>query len=114
MAWIPTLSEGFTSSQFVLSPRSFTLAIAKYIILTRTTHHPHSAFGDVTEGCTSTGAHYNPFSQNHGGPQSAVRHVGDLGNIQADANGVANFTIDDSQVQLRGNNSVIGCVLSFP
>lgn len=114
MAWIPILCEGFTSSQFVLSPSLIFPATIKYIFHTHTTYYPHSAFGDVTEGCTSTGAHYNPFNKNHGGPQSAVRHVGDLGNIKADANGVANFTIDDSQVQLRGPTSVIGSVLSFP
>ena len=34
-------------------------------------------------------------------------YVGELGNIQADAHGVVNFTIEDSQVQLRGNWSVV-------
>jgi Cu-Zn family superoxide dismutase len=100
VAWIPTLREAFTSSQFLLS----TSLILPPALLT----HPPSAFGDVTEGCTSTGAHYNPFNKTHGGPQSAERHVGDLGNVQADANGVANFTIEDSQVQLTGPYSVIG------
>ena len=42
--------------------------------------------------------HYNPFGQTHGGPSSAVRHVGDLGNIQADAGGVARGEIRDRLV----------------
>lgn len=74
----------------------------------RLTHPPRSAYGDVTEGCTSTGAHYNPFGKLHGGPKDPERHVGDLGNVQADANGVANFVIEDTQIQLSGPWSVIG------
>jgi len=69
--------------------------------------HIH-AQGDITEGCTSTGAHYNPFGKHHGGPKDSERHVGDLGNVQADADGVANVDIADLQVQLRGPWSVVG------
>ena len=36
------------------------------------------------------------------------RHVGDLGNIVAGADGVANIDITDSQVTLCGEKSVIG------
>lgn len=72
------------------------------------TNRPCSSQGDITEGCTSTGAHYNPFGKHHGGPKDSERHVGDLGNIQADADGVANVDIVDLQVQLRGPWSVVG------
>ena len=37
-----------------------------------------------------------------------IRHVGDLGNIEADASGVAKFNIEDKLVKLSGEHSVVG------
>lgn len=48
--------------------------------------HVHGAPVDGTD-CVSTGGHYNPEGVNHGGPDDAVRHVGDLGNVVANAAG---------------------------
>ncbi|XP_055694697.1 superoxide dismutase [Cu-Zn] [Lutzomyia longipalpis] len=72
--------------------------------------HVHE-FGDNTNGCVSAGAHYNPHGKEHGGPDSAVRHAGDLGNIVADANGVGKVAISDKQISLSGQYSVIGRTL---
>lgn len=69
--------------------------------------HIHQ-FGDNTNGCTSAGPHFNPFSKNHGGPQDDERHVGDLGNITTDCKGVATGTMQDTLVKLIGEHSVIG------
>lgn len=36
------------------------------------------------------------------------RHAGDLGNIEADADGIANIDMVDKQVKLMGFHSVVG------
>ncbi|KAG8752827.1 Superoxide dismutase [Cu-Zn] [Ceratobasidium sp. 423] len=69
--------------------------------------HVHT-WGDLFGGCESTGPHFNPTNKTHGGPQSDERHVGDLGNIDADAYGVAKVDIYDSVVSLCGENNIIG------
>ncbi|KAJ1927159.1 Superoxide dismutase [Cu-Zn] [Tieghemiomyces parasiticus] len=69
--------------------------------------HVHQ-FGDNTNGCVSAGPHFNPEAKTHGAPDAAVRHVGDLGNVQADSNGVAKIDIKDSVIQLSGAHSILG------
>ena len=69
--------------------------------------HIHQA-GDLTDGCTSGCSHFNPFNKKHGGPQDKERHVGDLGNIHADKNGVARNLIRDKLIRLRGKYSILG------
>ena len=56
----------------------------------------------------SSGPHFNPEGVEHGAPTDAVRHIGDLGNIVADAAGVAKVDITDSKIQLTGSNSIVG------
>jgi Cu-Zn family superoxide dismutase len=70
--------------------------------------HVHE-FGDLSspDGLTA-GAHYNPKDKMHGGPDSASRHVGDLGNITADKSGKAVINISDEEIRLRGPYSVVG------
>jgi len=69
--------------------------------------HVHE-LGDATNGCLSSGSHFNPFGKNHGGPSSSERHVGDLGNIKSDESGVAEFTITDRKISLNGRTGIIG------
>ncbi|KAI8381403.1 superoxide dismutase [Radiomyces spectabilis] len=69
--------------------------------------HVHE-FGDNTNGCTSAGPHFNPFSKTHGAPEDENRHVGDLGNINANADGKATLKVTDNQISLIGPYSVIG------
>ncbi|CAH9080485.1 unnamed protein product [Cuscuta europaea] len=69
--------------------------------------HIH-ALGDTTNGCLSTGPHFNPCGKDHGAPEDEIRHAGDLGNITAGNDGVAPINIIDSQIPLIGTNSILG------
>ena len=73
--------------------------------------HIHE-FGDTTNGCMSTGPHFNPHGKDHGAPTDENRHAGDLGNVVATADGCT-FEIEDVQIPLSGVNSIIGraCVI---
>lgn len=61
--------------------------------------HIHET-GDLSEGCDSCCAHYNPNNKKHGGPNSIERHVGDLGNVKANGEGIAEFKMNDNLVKV--------------
>jgi len=61
--------------------------------------HVHT-YGDLTDGCNSACAHFNPFGNTHGCPGMENRHVGDLGNVQADLYGNAVYRMTDNVISL--------------
>ncbi|GAV78959.1 Sod_Cu domain-containing protein [Cephalotus follicularis] len=69
--------------------------------------HIH-ALGDTTNGCISTGPHFNPLKKGHGGPSDKERHAGDLGNIVVGPDGVSEISIEDTQIPLSGQHSILG------
>jgi Cu-Zn family superoxide dismutase len=70
--------------------------------------HLH-AYGDCSSpDGKSAGGHFNPEGKNHGSPDDAERHVGDLGNLEADESGKARYDRVDSHLSLAGPNSIIG------
>jgi len=69
--------------------------------------HIHE-FGDTTNGCVSAGGHFNPDAKQHGAPEDENRHIGDLGNVEASADGTAVLHVTDKHVSLSGERSVIG------
>ncbi|KAF9452976.1 hypothetical protein P691DRAFT_755999 [Macrolepiota fuliginosa MF-IS2] len=69
--------------------------------------HVHQ-WGDLADGCTSAGPHFNPHEKTHGAPSDTARHVGDLGNIQSDDEGAARFSFRDGAISLSGISNVIG------
>jgi Copper/zinc superoxide dismutase (SODC) len=56
----------------------------------------------------------NPFGKQHGAPCDSDRHVGDLGNFKTDGQGNSQGSIEDSQVKLIGEHSVLGVCPKFP
>ncbi len=70
--------------------------------------HIHQ-YGDLSDSCTSMCAHFNPLNKTHGGLNSIVRHAGDLGNVQSDDNGNANYNIYAHGISLYGSKfNIIG------
>ena len=73
--------------------------------------HIHEA-GDLTDECQSACSHFNPHNKTHGGPKDKIRHVGDLGNITANKNGIVKKKFKDSMITLKGKNNILGrCVV---
>lgn len=71
--------------------------------------HVHERGNCTAPDASSAGAHFNPHSGAHGGPDSPSRHAGDLGNIEADANGVATYRAQVRGISLgAGVDSIIG------
>ena len=48
------------------------------------------------------------MGKTHGAPDREERHFGDLGNVEADADGNAHYELEDHLVSLYGEYSVFG------
>jgi Cu-Zn family superoxide dismutase len=70
--------------------------------------HIHE-FGDCSDtDASSAGPHFNPTNTPHGCPDSKERHLGDLGNIEADRSGRARTDWVEERISLNGGNSILG------
>jgi Cu-Zn family superoxide dismutase len=70
--------------------------------------HVHE-YGDLNSpDGMATGGHFNPDKKMHGGPRASDRHVGDLGNVEADKSGKVKLHMTDKVIQLHGPHSIIG------
>lgn len=70
--------------------------------------------GDGTpEAGGAAGGHFNPMDSPHGAPSNEpdMRHVGDLGNIMADAQGEAYGGREDALLSFDGETRLIGHAL---
>lgn len=53
---------------------------------------------------TSAGGHFNPAGVDHGGPDGEPHHAGDMGNLEADEDGVAEYHAMLSGISLEETN----------
>jgi len=71
--------------------------------------HVHESGDCSAPDAGSAGAHFNPTNKQHGGADSLERHVGDMGNIEADASGEAKLNYLDHRMSLGNDRrSIIG------
>lgn len=69
--------------------------------------HEFGDLRDMQKGL-STGGHFNPTGSDHGHREGDERHAGDFGNIEANADGVAEIDFTDKIASINGEHSIIG------
>ena len=69
--------------------------------------HIHEKGDCTAPDASSAGGHFNPTQMPHAGPEQSSRHVGDFGNLEADASGAAHYsrTFD---LKVQGYTSILG------
>jgi len=71
--------------------------------------HVHEKGDCSASDASSAGGHFAPGGGQHAAPTASNRHAGDLGNIEADANGNATFTITTDALRVgSGDRDVVG------
>lgn len=70
--------------------------------------HIHE-FGDCSSpDGSAAGGHFNPTGSPHAAPTDAHRHTGDLGNVEANADGIAELEFVDTKAAFEGEGSILG------
>ncbi len=64
--------------------------------------HVHENGDCSAPDASSAGEHFNPTGQPHGGPDTTPRHLGDMPNIEANDEGVAEVDVTLDDVTLTG------------
>jgi Cu-Zn family superoxide dismutase len=109
----PTMGSSVTGTITFVTREGYTEISGEIRGLTPGLHgfHVHE-YGDIssTDG-SSAGAHFNPTNMPHGDHVAEKRHVGDLGNIRADAGGRATLQMRDRLITLHGPHSIVGRAL---
>ena len=70
--------------------------------------HVHETGDCAAPDASSAGGHFNPEGKPHGAPGAAEHHVGDLGNVEANAAGQAETDLHFDFLTMDGPNSIIG------
>ena len=101
--------RGIVEFQTAASRRRGPLTI--HVMLMGLDAGPHGMHVHMGTDCTAPGEHLNPQNAPHGPANAAsgARHLGDLGNITADASGMVDEMLRDSL--LGSDSSFIGKVI---
>src|SRR5207244_1178241 len=71
--------------------------------------HIHEKGDCSASDASSAGAHFAPGGGQHAGPTDPGRHAGDLGNLEADSDGNATWTITTNALSIgKGDKDIIG------
>ena len=70
--------------------------------------HVHEKGDCSAPDASSAGDHFNPTKHQHADRAAGERHLGDLGNITADANGRGQLDYLDPKLKLSGEHSIVG------
>lgn len=71
--------------------------------------HVHEKGDCTASDASSAGGHFAPGGGQHAGPTDPHRHAGDLGNLEAGADGNATFTITTDALKVgSGDRDVLG------
>lgn len=84
--------------------------IAEFINLPTGMHgiHIHENGDCSAPDASSAGGHFNPTDDPHADRSAEQRHMGDLGNMEADANNLASLDFHDTRLSLDSPESIVG------
>tara|TARA_B100000900_G_scaffold415931_1_gene447950 strand:+ start:2843 stop:3346 length:504 start_codon:yes stop_codon:yes gene_type:complete len=68
-------------------------------------------FGVPIKCCSSAGVHYNPYKKEHGNLNSKESHLGDLGNIITNKNGLCKCILKAKKIKLNTKYDILGRML---
>jgi len=100
---MPTQGNQATGSLTLTQQKGYVQIKGKIQGLTPGAHGFHiHMFGDLrAPDGMSAGGHFDPHGHKHGGPDSQERHAGDLGNVQANDQGVADVNVKAPKLELH-------------
>jgi superoxide dismutase, Cu-Zn family len=105
----PTTTNSVRGTVHFTETRKGVKVVAHITGLTPGKHgfHIHEKGDCSAPDATSAGPHFNPTGSPHAGPDAPARHIGDLGNITANASGLAHYERTDKHLSFDGPNSIL-------
>ena len=108
---IVTPASGSTVTGTITFTRQAT-GVEVHVLLEGLTPGMHGLHVHETGDCSasdalSAGDHFNPTHAPHAARDAMMRHVGDLGNVEADAAGRVDVTFTDRLLALSGESSIL-------